>query len=212
MNTQNHQPKIWLAMLLVAVLSAAGGYSAWQLTQVRPEAATEALLKLPKPRVIADFALIDHEGEPFSLGDLQGRWSLLFFGFTHCPDVCPGALYDLDQLEQKLDRSERDLPTRQVVFFSVDPERDSPEQLKKYTTYFNPDFKGVTGDHAQLLPLTRQLGIAYRVDDHEAGQLAYQVDHSASILLMNPEGRLHGVFPAPQNVDAMYRDLLKVLN
>jgi protein SCO1/2 len=63
-----------------------------------------------------------------------------------------------------------------------------------------------------LLPLTRQLGIAYRVEEHEAGQAAYQVDHSAGILLMNPEGRLHGVFPAPQSLEAMYRDLLRVLD
>ena len=215
---------MFLAMAAVAVISAAAGYSLWQLQQQNglqnvsqsaapmPGQAGQSLIVLPEPRVIADFALVDQEGARFSLEDLQNQWSLLFFGFTHCPDVCPTTLYDLQKVVETLQPDSAELEPFQVVFVSVDPERDSPEQLKGYTEYFHPDFIGVTGDHQQLQPLTMQAGIAYRVEDHEAGDNSYQVDHSASILLFNPDGRLHGVFPAPHEVGAISADLAQLLN
>lgn len=156
---------------------------------------------LPEPREIPGFELVDQFGRPFDNERLRGQWSLLFFGFTHCPDVCPSALYDLQRLSAEL--AEGGGPLHQVVFVSVDPERDDPDRLKDYTAYFDPDFVAVTGPHEQLLPLTRKLGIAYRIEDHAEGDQHYAVDHSASVLLMDPEGRLHGVFPAPLDVARM---------
>ncbi len=177
-----------------------------------PQPSDAIMLTLPEPRVIADFALVDDEGQPFSLDRLRGHWTLLFFGFTHCPDVCPSALYDLSMIRKKL---QQEYPEKaenlEILFVSLDPERDTPERLKTYVEYFDPAFTGVTGPQAQLAPLAMQLGIAYRIEEHEPGSQNYNVDHSASILLMNPAARLHGVFPAPHSSDPITAELAGVI-
>jgi protein SCO1/2 len=199
--------------VLVAFLSATSGAALWKLSQARQQPRWTSLIVLPEPRVIADFALIDYEESPFSLADLRGHWSLVFFGFTHCPDVCPTALYELQQVKNSLsEKMEEDTKAPQFLFVSVDPERDTAEILKQFLTYFDPAFIGVTGKHEQLLPLTRQVGIAYRIEDHEMGASDYGVDHSTGILLVNPQGRLHGVFPAPHLSENMVADLAEVMN
>jgi len=192
----------YLALVLVAALSAATGVLVFQSIEKREAPGEQpALLVLPEPREVPEFLLTDQFGQPFGPDRLRGRWSLMFFGFTHCPDICPSSLYDLQRLSTGL--AERGEPEHQVVFVSVDPERDTPDRLRDYTAYFDPDFIAVTGSHEQLVPLTRKLGIAYRIEEHEEGAAAYTVDHSASVLLMDPEGRLYGVFPAPLDVDRM---------
>ena len=184
----------------------------WHFQQSREPAAMQALRLLPEPRVIADFALTDQDGHAFTLASLQGRWTLIFFGFTHCPDVCPTTLYDLSGVhKQLLGRLGANSGDHQVVFISVDPERDTPERLKSYVSYFHPDFIGVSGSDAQLRPLALQLGAAYHVEDHEPGTEQYAVDHSASILLTDPSGRLYGVFPAPHDVGKLTADMAAVL-
>ena len=201
-----------LLAVLVALVSAAAGYSLWNLKQAGPATMTAALRILPEPRVLADFELVDQDGEPFSLQRLSGKWSLLFFGFTHCPDVCPSALYDLHQVNQTVAGSGGDKAAYQIIFVSVDPERDSPQRLKEYTHYFDPDFLAVTGSPEQLAALSKQIGVAYRIEPHEPGSESYTVDHSASVMLTDPEGRLHGVFPAPHDADKMAHDLMAALN
>jgi len=201
-----------LLAALVAVLSAAAGFSLWQLRQQGPSDMTAALRILPEPRVIADFELIDQDGAPFSLAQLRGRWSLLFFGFTHCPDICPSTLYDLQKVNQALTPGVESPAEYQVVFVSVDPERDSPERLKEYTAYFDPDFIAVSGDPEQIAALTRQVGVAWRIEPHEPGAANYIVDHSASVMLTDPQGRLHGVFPAPHDAEKITHDLRNLLN
>ena len=193
--------------MFVGLLSAVAGISLWKVMQGPPQPSNAALMVLPEPRVIADFALVDDTGAPFSLDNLRGHWSLMFFGYTHCPDVCPSTLYDLKLVHEKLAQLNGGAPGHQVLFVSVDPERDTPEQLGQYVNYFHPDFIGVTGPQEQLAPLTMQLGIAYRIEEHEAGSPQYNVDHSVSILLMDPQGRLQGVFPAPHDADKMAREL-----
>jgi protein SCO1/2 len=201
-----------LLAALVALLSAAAGFSLWKLRQEGPAEMTAALRILPEPRVLADFDLVDQDGQPFSLQRLNGKWSLLFFGFTHCPDVCPSALYDLHQVNQAVAGSGGDKNAYQVIFVSVDPERDSPQRLKEYVTYFDPDFLAVTGSPEQLAALSKQIGVAYRIEPHEPGSENYTVDHSASVMLTDPRGRLHGVFPAPHDADQMTHDLTAVMN
>jgi protein SCO1/2 len=201
-----------LLAVLVALVSAAAGFSLWNLRHEGPATMTAALRILPEPRVLADFGLVDQDGEPFSLQRLNGKWSLLFFGFTHCPDVCPSALYDLHQVNQAVTGSGGDKAAYQVIFVSVDPERDSPQRLKEYVTYFDPDFLAVSGSPAQLAALSKQIGVAYRIEPHEPGSNEYAVDQSASIMLTDPRGRLHGVFPAPHDADKMVHDLLALLN
>jgi protein SCO1/2 len=200
-----------LLAALVAILSAAAGFSLWQMRQAGPATMTAALRILPEPRVIADFDLVDQDGATFSLEQLRGKWSLLFFGFTHCPDVCPSALFDLHQVNQEAARAASGEARHQVIFVSVDPERDSPARLGEYAAYFDPGFIAVTGDPEQLAALTRQLGVAWRIEPHEPGAENYSVDHSASIMLTDPQGRLHGVFPAPHDAAKISHDLLALL-
>lgn len=203
----NHSKIIGIAFVLVALFSAGAGVAVWQARQGSAPPEQPALLVLPEPRSIPAFELIDHDGMPFGPERLAGNWSVAFFGFTHCPDVCPGALYDLHLLDEQLGGS-----SLQVLFVSVDPERDTPERLKDYVRYFDPDFTAVTGPHEQLEPLTRKLGIAYRIEEHGPEAESYNVDHSASILLLDPEGRLYGVFPAPHDVTAMAQSLEPLLH
>jgi protein SCO1/2 len=198
--------------IFVGVLSAAAGISFWKVMQGPPQPSNATLMVLPEPRVVADFDLVDDAGRPFSLENLRGQWTLMFFGFTNCPDVCPSALYDLNLVAEQLEKRRGEgLPAVQVIFVSVDPERDTPEKLSEYLDYFNPGFIGLSGSQAQLAPLTLQLGIAYEVEDHEPGDQNYAVYHSVSFLLTDPDGHLYGVFPAPHDAEKITADLVAAL-
>jgi len=212
MNPDRFTIRIIVMAVLVAFLSATAGVAFWKITQAKKAAPRNSLIVLPEPRVIADFDLIDQRSDPFSLEDLKGNWSLIFFGFTHCPDVCPTALYELQQVKNTLEQEIGEgVQIPRIVFISVDPERDTPDKLQAYLSHFDPSFIGVTGKHEQLLPLTRQVGIAYRIEEHESGATQYGVDHSTGILLTNPAGRLHGVFPAPHGATEISTDVLATL-
>lgn len=210
MQARTPNPGLVILVALVGLLSAAGGVMLWRSLQ---PSEPQSLLMLPESRVIADFKLVDHRNQPFSLADLRGEWSLLFFGFTHCPDVCPDTLFKLHEANEIVrDEWQKGSPPLRTVFVSVDPERDTPAAIARYVGYFDPEFTGVTGDHAQLLPLTMQLGIIYRIEEHASGADAYGVDHSTGILLVNPEGRLHGAFSAPHDPGKIAADVLAVMN
>jgi protein SCO1/2 len=144
------------------------------------------------PRIIKEFTLVDHRGEPFELEDLKGKWSLIFFGFTHCPDICPTTLAKLAQLMKQLDSEIA--PQTQVLMVSVDPARDTPELLAQYVPYFNSDFIGVTGEFPGIMSLTRNLNVAFNKVMLEDG---YTVDHTGNIILVNPKGHYHGFFKPP---------------
>lgn len=152
----------------------------------------------PNPKAVQPFALADHRGAPFTLEELKGRWSFLFFGYTHCPDVCPTTLAMLDKVFRELGQEPTSNRDVQFVFVSVDPERDTPELLGKYVGYFNPEFLGVTGAAEALTPLTRALGIYAEREPPDANG-NYLVSHGAAVLLIDPAGRLLGVFQAPHD-------------
>ena len=160
-------------------------------------------------RAIPEFTLTDHDGQPFDRSRLTGHWTLMFFGYTHCPDICPMTLAVLAATMQelgKLPAAERPAEL-QVVFVSVDPERDSPEQLKTYTHYFNPNFLGVTGPEAQINALTGALGILHAKVPDPNNPGGYLVDHSASILVVNPRAELEAVLGAPHSAPVIAADL-----
>lgn len=150
------------------------------------------------PREIKPFSLITHKQTEFSENDLQGHWSLIYFGFTHCPDICPTTLAKLAQVVKQLDK---DLAAKtKVVLVSVDPARDTPEQLAEYVTFFHPGFIGVTGEFRQILNLTGSLNVAFNKvmqgDD-------YTIDHTSHLVLVNPNGHYHGFFKPPFELAAM---------
>lgn len=198
------------AFLAVAALSLALGI--WLSQRQFPAGNTASVpadleaTYLPEGKPLKGFELVDHDGQPFTRDRLQGRWSFLFFGFTNCPDVCPMTLQVMRGVTQQVDA--RAAP--QVVFVSVDPERDPPATLKQYVGHFDPAFLGVTGESGQIDALTRQLGILYGYEDPDPETGAYTVNHSAQILLIDPQARLRAVFSTPHDVNAIARDFLKI--
>lgn len=195
-------------VLLVFFAIAAGLVANHMLSQrAGQERETDAGLRratpIPDPRPLTPFALSDHRGAPFTERDLIGHWTLLSFGYTHCPDICPTTLQMLSRVEARLS-SAGQAPLPRVVFVSVDPERDTPERLAGYVPYFSPRFTGVTGSREALTGLTRQLGVIFeKAGDGGAG---YLVNHSASIVLVDPQGRFRALFSAPHDAETMAED------
>jgi len=146
------------------------------------------------PRALPPFALTDHQGEVFDNARLQGKWTLVFFGFTHCPDICPTTMALLSQLMNKLEGLPEAADT-QVVMVTVDPARDKVEQLALYVPYFNPEFVGVTGEFMDIHRFATNLNTPFRKVPGQGED--YQVDHSANVVLINPRGDYHGFFKAP---------------
>jgi protein SCO1/2 len=163
------------------------------------ELQANGLYLMDPPREFGDFALIDHRGAPFTPDAFKGRWTLVFFGFTNCPDVCPTTMAFLSQFIDELEGTEAE--DTAVVMVSVDPARDTVEQLASYVPYFNPDFTGVTGEFLDLFRFATALNTPFR---KVAGQGEdYQVDHSANVVLINPRGHYHGFFKAPLDLAKM---------
>lgn len=157
------------------------------------------------PREIKAFTLSTHSNREFTEKDLVGSWSLIYFGFTHCPDICPTTLAKLAQVVDQLDQ---ELAARtRVILVSVDPARDTPESLAQYVTFFDPEFIGLTGDFRELLNLTGSLNVAFNkvmLDGAESGNKDnYTIDHTGHLALVNPNGHYHGFFKPPFELAAM---------
>jgi protein SCO1/2 len=164
---------------------------------------------LDPPRPLPSFSLVDQANRAFDNERLRGRWSYLFFGFTNCPDVCPTTLRMLAQTEQSLS----DLPPAQrpqVILVSVDPKRDTPQQLVSYLKFFSPAFIGLTGEQATLDAFTRQLGVPVAITPTDNGN--YTVDHSAAIFLIDPNGAMRALFSPPHSPTSIADDYRRILN
>jgi len=203
--------RIWPALGIGAVALIAGVWLALRVLGpgVPPGTAAPALATgtlLPERRSLTPFALTDTTGAPFTETSLKGRWTLLAFGYASCPDVCPMLLATFRDVRRRL--AERELAGEvRFVFVSVDPERDDLASLKSYVTYFDPTFLGATGPHPELQRLTRQLGVLYQRAAAEESALGYLVDHSATLLLIDPEGRFTAVFSAPHDARGIAADV-----
>ena len=150
---------------------------------------------LNTPRKFSDFDLIDHRGDAFTLERLKGQWSMIFFGFTNCPDICPTTLATLNETYNNLKDSEKE--NLQVIMVSLDPERDTVDKLDQYMPYFNTEFVGVTGNKHFIKRFTTEINIAY--NQVPLGGDDYTVDHSSQIVLVNPNGHYHGFFKSPHS-------------
>jgi len=152
----------------------------------------------PEPKPLQAFSLIDQYQQPFNRQRLQGKWSFVFFGYTYCPDICPTTLSTLTGVVRQLQGDPQDLADVQVIFVSVDPQRDTPEVIEGYLKYFNEAFVGVTGEQHDIDSLTLQFGAGYMKEpDTTPGQ--YLVSHTSSIFLVDPGGRLLAAFSPPHN-------------
>jgi protein SCO1/2 len=165
----------------------------------------KAATLLPEPKRLENFVLTDQDNRPLGREALKGRWTFLAFGYTHCPDICPTLMATFDALEKELAKSPSE-PQPEFLFVSVDPERDTPERIGEYVRYFNTRIRGATAGHKVLGPLAAQLGILYQRSDNQETAMGYLVDHSASILLLDPQARLSAIFGIPHNPQTMAED------
>ena len=183
------------ALLLFITVIVAGFVHRISLPRVMTETEMKinGLYLLETPRNFGEMALIDHNGKPFTRASLEGNWSLVFFGFTYCPDICPTTMTFLNELMVGLEGTE--VEDTRVVMVSVDPARDTVEQLADYVPYFNPEFTGVTGEFLEIHRFATALNTPFRKVPGQGED--YQVDHSANVVLINPKGDYHGFFKAP---------------
>lgn len=206
------QSKLWHPYTGLAVLALALGVFASYLVfgpRSLPRPRTDALL-LQAPKELPDFSLMDDTGHSFTRASLHGHWNLLYTGYTHCPDACPTTLATLDQtakLWHKLPADKRP----QVYFISVDPQRDTPELLKSYTMYFDPDFIGVTGSQDQLQALTAPLGLDYSYEKPDA-KGDYGVVHATAVVLVDPESREVALYTPPLDAKRMAADYVNIIH
>tara|TARA_R110001592_G_scaffold272077_2_gene538623 strand:+ start:1920 stop:2540 length:621 start_codon:yes stop_codon:yes gene_type:complete len=179
---------IYLGGLVAAVIGAL------LFQQVNKLPQPENALYYQQPREIKPFELTDHHGQSFTKDQLTGKWSFIFFGYISCPDVCPTTLQNLgfiyDDLKVIANNS-------QVLLVSVDPQRDTQEILSQYIAYFNREFIALRAGHDVLFPFARNMGLMYAISGEGEN---YLVDHSASLVLINPNGYITAIFKPEQAV------------
>ena len=159
------------------------------------------VIRSPEPA--ANFTLLNVDSEEVSLKDFRGRVVLLYFGYTYCPDVCPATMTELKQAVEEIGNRAKDV---QVIMISVDPERDSPEQLQNYVSHFHDSFIGLSGTEEEILGITTQYGVFY--EKHE-GTVAsgYLIDHTATVIVIDREGKLRLVYPFNTQSEDIASDL-----
>jgi protein SCO1/2 len=190
----------WLLVAIAALCAALAGFGlARKLDSSAPELASGTWLS--SPRAIADFQLTDNLGHPFTTRELQGKPSLIFFGFTHCPDVCPTTLAKLAQVKKVAP-----VAGLQVLFITVDPQRDTPTAVGMYAHAFDPDFIGLTGDPAAIEKVTKAFAVAALRVDLPGGD--YTMDHSALVFLVNARAQIVGIFSPPFDTRRLAQDLV----
>jgi protein SCO1 len=182
-----------LAILVIGGVSLALLQKEEQLPP--PPAELNAVL-LPEYRTVTPFQLTDGDGQPFDLSRLKGKWSFIFFGYTHCPDICPTTLATLRMVAKNLQQTPPYYQNSQFLFISVDPKRDKPANLKQFVSYFHPDFLAATGVKTEIDNLAKQLGAVYMFDG-DTNSDDYIVNHSATVVLIDPQGRWVARFNPP---------------
>jgi len=198
-------------ILIVSVLALCVGFAlAWFIKQSQPVKLDAGLWFGDQARLLPEFELVDQNGQAFTRDSLEGQWHLVFFGYTHCPDICPASLQTMADMVKAIDDSDVNKALR-VMFVSVDPDRDTPALLKNYVEYFNPSFIGATGAAENIAQLTRSLGIAYFLERDNPEQLSYEVSHSSAFVLINPSAEFAGLFAAPHDSQAIAADLTKLI-
>jgi len=187
------------AVIVVAVIFVLVVAFFWKITQPRAlrvaDMAANGLVVFSEPREVLPFELVDHRGNTFTRDNLVGKWTMIFPGFTFCPDICPTTMAQLGQMWEYLDdKPKKDL---QVIMLSVDPNRDTVEKLGQYVPYFNEDFTGLTGNLGTIANLATQMNIAFDIINPDNAPDSYDVAHSANIVLLNPDGNYQGFFKPP---------------
>jgi protein SCO1 len=179
----------------------------WRPATVPVELSTGTYLE-PR-RELPDFSLIDQQGRQFGPANLRGHWSLMFFGYTNCPDFCPTTLTTLASMQKRL-RAGGSPALPQVIFVSVDAKRDTPAQLAKYVPYFDPGFIGLTAaDQPAIEAVAKKLGVGVIIRPTEGDN--YTVDHSGAIFVLDPDARIAAILTGPFTVGALQADFQHIV-
>jgi protein SCO1/2 len=168
---------------------------------------TQQAMVMPEFRPLKPFSLTNHKGETFDNQSLLGHWTFMSFGYTYCPDICPTTMTLFAEMHSRI-QAKNSIEPYEITFVSVDPERDSLDRLSKYVTYFDPSFIGATGPEEALQELTKPLGILYKRVETKDSAMDYVMDHSASIILVDPQGRYHAYFSPPHDAEKMANDFI----
>lgn len=207
--TRPHKIALVIAATLTLLVGLALFQAARQAASHPDKGALNAagIILLPQSRAWPNLPLLDQHGEVLPVSRLQGKWTLVFFGYTFCPDICPTTLAELRQLLGSLPAEQRQQV--QVLMVSVDPQRDTPQQLRDYLAYFDPDYIGLTGQLDDIQQLANALSIPFIPGD--SSQENYTVDHSGNLALLGPDGRQQGFIRAPLNLAQLQQQLPKLL-
>lgn len=200
--------------MIVLAVALAAGLGLWlgaRLFRPAPDTlgSTTTITAYNNPRPVADFNLAQSDGTRLIPGELHGHWTVVFLGFTTCPDVCPTTLMTLSGAQQRWTALPQATRPR-VLLISVDPERDTPQRLGEYARAFHPDTLAATGDIPSLEKLATSLGFVFRKapgDTFETNPEDYSVDHSANLAVLNPQGQLVGLIRPPFDAAAIAADL-----
>ena len=201
-------------LILMAVIAAVLGltfYKYMSKPSITPQQLQQmgaVIFETPRSFEIKD--LVDHNNQPFTKENLKGKWTLAYFGYTFCPDICPTTLAQVNQMTKLLKKDNSDLASRMgYIMVTVDPRRDTPEKLKGYVPHFNPDFVGITGGMKNIHNLTVQMNIPYTpVLDPEDEY--YLVDHGANLVIINPQGDYQGFIRPPLDSDKLAKVMTAV--
>lgn len=190
---------------IIILLVALTGLLGWQWWAGTGDAGLRdaGIHMLPDSRELPDVSLLSTTNGDLFSSAYAGRWQLIFFGYTYCPDICPTTLAELRRVYSALPEAVRN--RLQVWMVSVDPERDTPEQLRAYLDFFDPSFQGLSGELADIQRLSQALGIPFIPGD--SSKPGYTVDHGANLALIGPDGRQSGFIRAPLQVDALIEQL-----
>lgn len=194
-----------MIIAVIAIAAAGAGAYVARLSRTADAPALESGTFLPAPKVLADFSLIDTHGAPATAATLRGHPTLVFFGFTHCPDVCPTTLAILADVQKQVIARNPALTGLKVALISVDPERDTPAQLGSYIASFGGDLIGLTGTAPEIVNVSRSFGVASSKVDLGGGN--YTMDHSATIFALDSAGRVVAVFTPPFRAAALTADV-----
>ncbi len=195
--------------VLAIVAFAAGLILARVLMPARVEVPrTERATVLAEPRPLPALALVNQDGQPLGREFFEGHWTIVFFGFTSCPDICPTTLATLKQATRELgDLPSGDRP--RVMLVTVDPERDDQKRLSAYVKFFDPSFLGATGDAAAVADAAAAFGVPYsKVSLPDGG---YTMDHGSAIFIVGPSGGIVAVSSAPHEAGALGRDYRRIV-
>jgi protein SCO1/2 len=199
----------FLSLALFCIVGVAGiaASAMWRHRAPSVDLTTGTYLTLQQ--AVPDFSLIDQQGRIFGSANLRGHWSMLFFGYTNCPDLCPTTLTTLAAMQKRL-RAAKASVLPQVIFVSVDAKRDTPAQMANYVPYFDPEFIGLTAaDQPSIEAVAKKLGVSVIIQPASDG--AYSVDHSGAIFVFNPDGRLTAILSGPFSVEALQGDFQRIV-